>query len=92
MYQKKKGPSKMKQDDLEAAEAREREAAEQARLLEEEAKRKEEVHLLTYLAFGQYTNVDGQKSFFPWITLPLEGLWLSAEEQMSKGQTVYLRT
>ena len=46
MYQKKKGPSKMKQDDLEATEAREREAAEQARLQEEEAKRKEEVNFL----------------------------------------------
>ena len=48
MYQKKKGPSKMKQDDLEAAEAREREAAEQARIQKEkeEAKRKEEVSLL----------------------------------------------
>ena len=46
MYQKKKGPSKMKQDDLEAAEAREREAAEQARLQKEEAERKEQVKFL----------------------------------------------
>jgi hypothetical protein len=43
MYQKKKGTSKMKQDELAAAEAREKEAAKKDRLEKEEAERQEKV-------------------------------------------------